>query len=148
MSLTLLWAEYKKIELKGKRNDRAIELEELIHTKQKSIGSPPYDFDVRWERKEIRSKSTLSGPPPADSKPQEDKPDVSIDSIDIEDVRKRIGKNDCRLLDGCARWADDRLSYLSYVLETLNPENRNPARRGQGSNIALGKFVRDKVSGS
>lgn len=137
--LTDYWAEYKVIENSGQgRTKRALELEELIHQRQKEMMVTPYDFDARWERMAKNATPTLTGPPSPDSKPFEIKTPVS--KIEFDEVKKRLGGNDCALLDHAARVAEDKMIYLAYVLDKINPDNTNVARRGQAINLAMGIY--------
>jgi len=138
------WEEYKKIELSGVgRNKRAYALEVLIHEKQKEIKSDPYDFDKRWEKAEAMGTPTISGPPDPNSKPEPEK-QPRAEHTWVQ-AKEDIGENDIAMLDGCAKWAEDRMVYLAHVLDVLNPDNSNVARRGQGINIAIAEFNRRKA---
>lgn len=148
--MTLLveyWKEFKRIEILGERTSRAKEIEGLIHSEQKRIGSPPYDFDERWMRNNTMGKSTLSGPPPPDAKPDEEVPDVPKFNFSFEDAKKIVGDNDYNILEDCAKWAEARMVCLARILDRLNADNSNVARRGQATNIAIGEFLRRKLNG-
>ena len=145
--LRTYWDEYELIEKSGQgRNARAKELEALIHKKQIELKLPPYDFDAREIKKTTNAMSTVSGPPKADSVPLEVNTE-STGKYTIEQAKKDIGENKCAMLEWCAKWAEARMVYLAFILDRLNPDNVNVARRGQAMNVAIAEFNRMKLRG-
>ena len=143
LNITDLWEEYKVILQTGKRTKRALILEPKIHEEQKRLGNPIYDFDKRWAKNEEDRKSTVEGPP-MDSRPEATK-SVPVANFTVDNAKEIIGKNDCALLEECARKAEARMIYLAYILEQINPDNKkNMARRGQATNIANFIFIEEK----
>jgi|FLOH01.1.fsa_nt_gi hypothetical protein len=134
-NLRIYWEEYKRIELKGERTKRCFELEELIHDEQKNMGVKRYDFNIRWTRKESEGKPTLTGPslePTPDEKP------VPQSNFTFDYAKDKLGENDFAILEECAMDAEIAMVCLAKILDGLNPDNlRNPARRGQATNLAM-----------
>lgn len=144
--LSVYWEKYKILENSGRgRTKEVLDLEALIHQRQKEIKSKPYDFDARWARNVSNGTPTLLGPPPVENKPIE----VSQNQgkLNIEQIREFLGENECAILDYCAMVADYKLTYLSHVLDKINPENANVARRGQGANMAMAERREMKLEG-
>ena len=132
-----LWDEYGKIVQSGVRTDRALKIEEAIHTLQKKIGTSRYDFDKRWERNTEMSESTLK----INTMDREESPSVPSTNFTFEQAKARIGENDFALLEDCAMRAEAEMVVLARILDSLNIDNqRNVARRGQAINIAVRKF--------
>jgi len=143
-SLIELWTEYKKIELTGKRTKRALDLEVLIHQKQKILSTGAYDFNARWEKNETMGKSTVEGPP-MDARPEATNVPPQA-NFTVEQAKEKIGENDCAILDDCIGWAEARMIYMAHVADVINPANKtNVARRGQCINIAIAEFNRRKA---
>lgn len=148
LELRPLWEEYAVIEKSGQgRNKRALEIESIIHQAQLKAKTAPYDFDARWEKNRLNGLSTVSGPPPVESKPVEPEVFPPQANFTVEEAKKILGENDCALLEYCANIAEARMIYLAHILDKLNPENRNVARRGQGTNIANSIFTIMKTNG-
>ena len=146
------WARYAVIEKSGVgRTPECYELEEKIHAIQKKAGLPPYDFDNRWLNKQIRGKSTVSGP--AFEKPTVDGETPAnyiklTDQLSIEEIKKKIGENNANLYEHFLREAHMLLTYLTAVANTLDPSYaNNPAKRGQLINIGLNMYRAHKESG-
>ena len=146
--LRTYWEEYKRIELNGERTKRCYDIEALIHEIQKTMNPPVsiYDFNARWSRKEIEAKPSLEGP----SLEPNPKPDPAPTSNFTFDYAKdKIGENDFAILEECGMQAELYMVCLAKILENINPDNtRNPARRGQATNIAIKLFEERKSSGT
>ena len=148
LELRPLWEEYAIIEKSGQgRTKRALEIEATIHQVQLKLKNAPYDFDTRWEKNKLNGAPTVSGPPPLESKPMEMEILPPQGNFSVEDAKKILGENDCALLEYCANRAEAIMVYLAHILDKLNPENRNVARRGQGTNIANYIFTAMKAKG-
>lgn len=144
ISLHDLWGEYKRILQGGTRIPRALELEKLIHEKQKLVGTPAYDFDKKWDKIKLDGTSTISGPPPPTSK-VDTAVTVPQASFTFEQAKEKVGENDFSILEDCNRMIEARMICVENISMRTNPENqKNLARRGQSINQTLNEFNRRK----
>jgi len=140
-----LWENYKRLELTTTtRNSKLLEIESQIHVEQKKMGVSAYDFDRRWTRRDESAKSSIEGPPEADSKPPEEFT-IPQSHFTLEQAKEIIGENEFSILEDCAKKSEARMICLASIFDKLNPvENKNVARRGQGINMAMVEFHKRK----
>lgn len=133
--LTTLWRQYKNIQNSASERTPSVRrLEEKIHEAQKFIPTPPYDFDKWWAKRELMSKSSVSGTTIETPEPEK----APQANFSLEQAKQLIGDNDCVILTDCAKRAEAIMIYLAHELEKINPSNmNNPARRGQAINQTL-----------
>ena len=139
-----LWEKYKNLELTNTtRTAKVLEVESLIHAEQKRMGVGAYDFEARWERRAEMAKSTVEGPPDPESK-SPDEFTVPQSRFTLEEAKEIIGENEYAMLEDCAKVSEARMVCLASILDKLNPDNKNVARRGQGINMSIAEFHKRK----
>jgi len=135
--LTDSWDEWNKFYKKGTRDDKCLKFEETIHGEQKRMGSLPYDFDSRWEKREKDSKSTITLPPVTELPPTKEKKVPTI-NFSLDDAKKIVGSSDFSMLEFANRLAEANIVCLTAIANKTNSDNKvNPARRGQSINQSL-----------
>lgn len=141
-----LWEQYKRLEsTTHKRSSKALEIEALIHTEQKTMGVSAYDFDKRWIRRDEMAKSTVEGPPDPNTQRPEEGFTVPQTKFTLEEAEKIVGENELAILADCAKLSEARNICLAAICDKLNPaDNKNQARRGQIINMAITEFHKRK----
>lgn len=142
--LSELWDKYKILAQKGERTTQVMDLEKQIHDIQKSMNSPIYDFDGRWERIEEMSRSTVSGPPSNDEKP-DDIEKQPQGNFSLEQAKSIIKENTYSMLEETNKYIEAMMICVEHIAKKTNPKNQlNAARCGQSINLTIGKYYKDK----
>lgn len=146
-----LWEQYKKLLETGiTRTEEVRKLERKIHEIQKAKGYSLFDFDTKWAKKMADATPTVTG---GTKEQMNNKPPVEEDTpvptahFTLEQAKLRVGENNLRILEDCARDAECELICLEDILNKINPVNiTNVARRGQAMNQSEIKYRDRKIA--
>jgi len=142
-----MWEDYDRLEKSGAQRDnpKILELEIEIHAYQKMTGLSPYDFNKRWLKKAQMGATTMAGPPPPDSKPEEIVTPAPQSNFNLDQAKAIVGENDFAILEHCIKLAEAWMVCATFIADNVNASNmQNPARRGQLINFARQIFLEMK----
>jgi len=122
------WEDYKQKILKGSTRDLLTKEEAKIHSFQDKYGYEKTDFEARWKKNVNVKETTLSGPPPPETK-------------EVDTTAKYEAEFDEKELSQIDRLTTKAMAYKKVIADKVIKADgsyaKNPAATGQIINFVF-----------